>query len=101
MPYKNKNYDKKYRLDKYIQDKKLVLSHYGNKCICCGEKNIWFLSLDHVNNDGYKFGKSRNGMKYYQLLKNGFPTDIQILCFNCNQGKNNPVNKFICPHNFN
>lgn len=34
-----------------------VIIHYGGdppKCACCGEDNIGFLTLDHINNDGNK-----------------------------------------------
>lgn len=88
------------RLERYIQYKRTVIEHYGGKCTCCGEKNIWFLSIDHVNNDGYKLGRSRPGTKYSNIISKNFPKDLQLLCYNCNQGKNNPINKFVCPHNF-
>ena len=34
------------------------------------------------------------------MVSKEFLSDIQILCFNCNMGKNNPINKHICPHKF-
>lgn len=85
----------------------LVYDHYGRVCKCCGETEQKFLSIDHINNDGAKqrdkaFGKRINGryhngsMYYYHIVKNGFPTDLQILCMNCNFGKMR--NKGVCPH---
>src|SRR3990167_3914167 len=79
--------------------KEIVFSHYGWHCACCGEKEHAFLSMDHVNNDGYKdrVGKSRSSAKLYRKIKNqGFPNIYQVLCMNCNFGKR--MNNGICPH---
>jgi len=81
-----------------------VLSHYSNgamKCQCCGEQNILFLTLDHINNDGAKERKSLgwrgNGIAFYRLLKKlGFPDGYQVLCMNCNFAKMRTGG--ICPH---
>lgn len=76
--------------------KEIVYNHYGNKCKCCSEPNRLFLTIDHVNNDGYLERKS--GMVLYKLIiKNNFPEKFQILCWNCNLGKY--LNNGICPHN--
>lgn len=86
-------YAKKYRT--------LVLDYYGAICACCGEKEERFLTVDHVNNDGYKHRK-RNGDRiggttlYLFAVKNGFPASLQILCWNCNCGKR--MNGGVCPH---
>lgn len=68
--------------------------------MCCGEKNIAFLTLDHVNNDGWKLRRKtgfRGGYTTYKrIIEAGFPPNLQILCFNCNGGKNR--NKGVCPH---
>lgn len=88
-----------------LRSKMEALNAYGGCfCNCCGEAEIKFLSLDHVNNDGYihrkaLFGKNQFAMlKYSWLRKNGYPTDyaLQVLCYNCNLGKK--ANKGICPH---
>lgn len=92
----------KYNLKKKQRNseiKKQVIDYYGGKCKCCNENNIGFLTIDHINNDG---GKHRemigNGTAfYYWIIKNNYPKDLQILCFNCNCGRN--VNGGICPHN--
>ena len=76
-----------------------VLEHYGKVCSCCGEKNVKFLTIDHMNNDGYvqrRLDKSRRAGSYGWIVKNGFPTDLQVLCFNCNSGK--ALNGGVCPH---
>ena len=83
-----------------------VINHYGNKCNCCGETNLLFLTIDHVNNDGNKerqklfggrlgSGGTAHRMCVY-IIKNNFPTDYQILCYNCNCGKSR--NGGVCPH---
>jgi hypothetical protein len=82
-----------------LNDKKIVYEYYGNKCACCGEDNPKFLSIDHVNNDGYKERKSRGGSSdqiIRNIIKNKFPDTYQLLCFNCNLGK--ARNGGVCPH---
>ena len=73
---------------------------YGVKCSCCGEKELMFLELDHINNDGSSDRKSGRGSGVKLLLKlkkEGWPKDqFQILCSNCNKGKRR--NGGICPH---
>jgi hypothetical protein len=73
-----------------------VYAAYGGyKCVCCGEKETKFLTLDHINEDGYK--DRRWGMGFYTwLIRNNFPPIVQILCFNCNCGKS--LNGGMCPH---
>lgn len=72
----------------------------GYKCVCCGEEEKIFLTLDHINNDGAKHRKAigiRGGIGIYTWIrKNNFPDGFQVLCFNCNHGKQ--LNKGICPH---
>lgn len=81
--------------------KSIVLSKYSNgkpKCNCCGELEILFLSIDHINNDGAEHRKKIGGSgttMYYWLIRNNFPTGFQVLCFNCNQGKRILG---VCPH---
>jgi hypothetical protein len=84
--------------------KKLIFLWYGNKCVCCGERWIDFLTLDHIKDDGYKdgrrLGKRRGGwLEYMRITTQGYanrPKGLQILCFNCQWGKQ--INKGFCPH---
>ena len=77
--------------------KKLVFNHYGRECKCCGENNSMFLTIDHINNDGYKYRKKNKGhINYRWIVNNKFPKDLQVLCMNCNFGKR--LNDGICPH---
>lgn len=84
--------------------KDIVFEAYGGyECACCGESNPFFLSIDHMNNDGAAhrmelFGSKAGGHKMYDwLIKNNFPEGFQVLCMNCNWGK--ARNNGICPHN--
>lgn len=76
-----------------------LFSNYGSICTCCGETEKTFLSLEHLNGDGYlhrkKFG---NGVCLYIHLKRmGWPkAGYTILCMNCNTGKYR--NGGVCPH---
>jgi len=79
--------------------KKLIYDHYGGECACCGETEIRFMTVDHVENDGADhrrklFGKN-TGTVHRWLVKNKFPPGFQMLCFNCNAAK-----QFFgqCPH---
>lgn len=74
-----------------------LITHYGNgKCVCCGETEIMFLSIDHTNGDGCKHLKHIGYNLYFWLKKNNYPEGFQVLCFNCNRGKY--LNNGICPH---
>lgn len=81
-----------------------VFNAYGGLiCACCGETELSFLSLDHVNNDGANWRRRRfsgrhcAGYTTYAWLRNNkFPPGFQVLCMNCNHGKR--MNHGICPH---
>lgn len=83
-----KIYDSKYKKAKRLQYRIDVLEMYGSKCICCGEANFFFLTLDHINNDGYSDFRGGGVTLYEQLVKSGIIDDrLQILCHNCNAVK--------------
>ena len=70
-------------------------------CACCHEKNIGFLTLDHMNGGGGKeYAKLQAEGKWFyaELRKQGFPRkdELQVLCANCNLGRS--WNKGMCPH---
>lgn len=81
------------RLQRY---KEQVIEHYGGKCACCGESNIKFLTVDHINGGGRKHRVKVFNKIYHWLIKHNFPPDYQILCWNCNCGK--AINHGVCPH---
>lgn len=84
--------------------RRAVFNAYGgHKCVCCGETERKFLTLDHVNNDGAEHRVKIAGKRtasgwqtYYWLYRNGFPSGLQVLCMNCNFGKR--MNNGVCPH---
>jgi hypothetical protein len=80
----------------YWSKKRLqVIEHYGGGCQCCGAIIQEFLDVDHINGDGAKHRRSVNMHFYDWIIRNNFPSDLQLLCANCNRGKE----KFgICPH---
>ena len=69
-----------------------VLRHYGGKnlkCICCGESEIKFLAIDHIEGGGGKDRKKHGqGNTFYAWLKKeNYPKGFQVLCHNCNLSK--------------
>ena len=80
----------------YTKLRVMVMAHYGNRCACCGETEYTFLTLDHVNNDGAAHRLVVNGAELARWTKkNGYPDTIQILCWNCQMGKQF---RGVCPH---
>jgi hypothetical protein len=74
-----------------------VYNAYGGYiCKCCGETDAIFLTIDHVNNDGYLHRKQFKTDIYSWLRTNGYPAGFQVLCWNCNRAKH--YNDGICPH---
>ena len=71
-----------------------IINYYGGKCTCCGETTIEFLTIDHINGGGNKHRKElsgsarRGGINFYKWLKkNKYPSEYQVLCWNCNCSK--------------
>jgi hypothetical protein len=84
-----------------IRIRKIVFDHYGNSCACCGQTEPAFLGIDHINNDGNSIrwpgGKRLTSRDLYVwIIRNDFPSDLQILCHNCNLGRH--INGGQCPH---
>lgn len=78
-----------------------VLNAYGGPvCFCCGETEVMFLGIDHINNDGAdhrRLIRNKGGTVMYRWLKNhGYPPGHRVSCHNCNLGRY--VNGGICPH---
>jgi hypothetical protein len=72
----------------------------GAKCACCGEDELVFLTLDHIEENGAEHRKELGGRncgstaQYRWLKKNDYPPGFQVLCFNCNVAKYRGG----CPH---
>jgi hypothetical protein len=79
-----------------------ILDHYGRKCACCGEEEVLFLTVDHINNDGALHKKiigSKDPASVRKwIVDNNFPDTFQILCYNCNCAKGKLG---YCPHQMN
>ena len=89
----------KYHIKLNQQLKQDVFRAYGGeKCSCCGETEISFLAIDHINGGGEQQRKKiGGGTAFYRWLKrNKYPVGFQVLCHNCNHGKH--INGGICPH---
>lgn len=76
------------------------LRAYGGEspsCGCCGEATLLFLSLDHVNGGGHAQRKETGGGGFYSWLRrHNYPSGFQVLCHNCNLGRQ--LNGGTCPH---
>ena len=72
--------------NKFIKEK--VVNYYSNgtmKCACCGENNLEFLLIDHINGGGNKHRQEEKIRNFYRwLIKNNFPEGFRVLCYNCN-----------------
>ena|ERR1022692_131008 len=66
-----------------------IIDAYGGKCVCCGEANPYFLTIDHVENNGRNHRKQIGESNVYRWLRaQGFPKDkYQLMCANCNCSK--------------
>jgi len=100
------DYDKELSKEKRklsdLQTKIAVFHHYCGKdikCMCCGEKVLRLLTLDHKNDDGKEHREILGGESPYDyLIRVNFVTHykFQVLCYNCNLGRYR--NNGICPH---
>lgn len=74
-----------------------VLEQFGKVCVCCGETEYDFLTLDHIHGGGEAERRKYNGWVFWcMVLKKGCPKDIyQVLCMNCNWAKGTSGE---CPH---
>lgn len=91
---KNREWIKNFRREL----RKEVINAYGGHCVCCGESNWEFLTLDHPNGNGQEDRAKHRlilGQLYGWCKKNNFPPGYQVLCMNCNW-----VRRFggTCPH---
>lgn len=93
-----------YTKDRTYKSKKAVYDYYGYICNCCGETLRSMLTVDHVNNDGFRDknpdGRRKSGLTLYlTIIREGFPEKYQVLCMNCNWSKR--MNNGICEHKIN
>ena len=81
-----------------LREKLACFDRYGGrKCNCCGETELLFLQLDHIDNNGGRHRRKENIVSLYRWAKKKkYPPGFQVLCANCNFGKH--MNGGICPH---
>lgn len=91
----------------YVRRKKVeVIARYGGACVCCGESQVEFLTLDHIDGSGNedrrrmepgKRSRPSGGVSFYNhlLRLEGRHPNIQLLCWNCNCTKHHYGK---CPH---
>jgi len=86
-----------YALRDRLGTKMKFIAMYGSICICCGESDPRFLTLDHVKDDGNIHRKDFACNQIMAVaIKQHRPDLYQILCYNCNCGKSS--NGGTCPH---
>jgi hypothetical protein len=68
----------------------------GPICACCGETELMFLTIDHIDGGGCKEDRKVRRHLPVSLKSKGFPQGYQVLCFNCNCGR--ARNEGVCPH---
>lgn len=75
-----------------------LLAYGGVFCACCGETEERFLTIDHINGctKAQRKAEGTGGALYRWLRAHGYPPGYQVLCFNCNMGREK--NGGICPH---
>lgn len=77
--------------DYRVTNKMIVMTHYCGGtpyCVGCGITNMEVLTIDHINEDGAEHRKEvRHSQLPAWLIRNGFPDNYQILCWNCNNAK--------------
>jgi hypothetical protein len=70
-----------------------TIKAYGGQCTCCGETELCFLTIDHIEARGRQhrdkvLGKRKPSSAFYQWLKtSNWPGGYQVLCYNCNCAK--------------
>lgn len=78
--------------------KQQMVDAYGGSCTCCGESDLEFLTVEHVNRDGKQHRMSFRSAQsvWADLRRRGWPKgDYTVLCMNCNW-----ASRFngVCPH---
>lgn len=110
VTWRESNRDKfgQYNRKSLLKLKHQVMDAYGGRCACCGEEELTFLTIDHIDGNGAEHRRklaeenggqqvAQAGARTYRWLRdNGFPSGFQVLCANCNCGKH--WNRGICPH---
>ena len=83
--YKHRDARSKVTRNRQIERRKMVIEHYGGKCECCGEDTFEFLAIDHIGGRNTRKGHGTSTKLVSQIIKEGYPKGIRVLCHNCNQ----------------
>ena len=99
-PERNRELGRNNQYDRYSRLKREFVDAYGGACTCCGEMEIHFLTIEHLDGlpDYHKRqdGKRKPGLTLFSLIKEeGYPDDYTVLCMNCNYSKGHYG---FCPH---
>jgi len=84
---KNKNRELLRHRNERQQIKLIALIKYSKnppECICCGEKELSFLTIDHIRGGGTRHRKNIKTGIYRWLKKMNYPRGYRVLCMNCN-----------------
>jgi hypothetical protein len=85
--------------ERAVRMKQAVMDKYGGACVCCGERKVAFLTIDHANDDGQELRKAkihRGGRSFYRwLLRRPIDPTLRVMCWNCNLGRRATG---VCPH---
>ena len=69
---------------------------YGHECLCCHENFDVFLTLDHINGEGFLERQDGGTYGVYKKAITEHRPDLyQVLCYNCNCAKRSGSE---CPH---
>lgn len=83
----------------YAKRRAEAVAHYGGRCTCCGESELRFLAIDHIDGGGNahrrEIGVTGAQAFYRWLQRAGYPAGFRILCANCNQATAYGLE---CPH---
>lgn len=74
---------------RHAKEKNAAFSMLGGVCSGCGEDELEFLTLEHVNGGGYQHRKERGRRSIYSDISRE-RVDLSgytVLCRNCNSGK--------------
>lgn len=76
---------------------RVLIAYSGDPphCVCCGEKELAFLALDHINGGGHEHRKGIGRSIYDWAIDNDFPPGLRVLCHNCNMAR---AYYGSCPH---
>lgn len=103
LRYYHRNREKNIAWQKQYREKVkdlCFMAYGGYVCKCCAETEPTMLTLDHINNDGYKHRKEighRGGIgQYLWIIRNDYPPMFQVYCASCNQSKR--MNGGVCIH---